>query len=110
MLLNIISILLNALIFVILNLPLYTDRARMPNGVLREWKRSPISRVNIAGRSALLYLQIAVSAACVITSVLLLLGVKNKMLRTVQIISTIAAGLVFIIIMIVSGDSHANYA
>ena len=107
---NILPILLNAVYCVVLNLDIYTDRARMPDGGIREWKRSPLTRLNISGQSAFAYLQLILVAISVITSVLLLVGVKNNIVRYVQIISTIASTVVFIVIMILTGNSHVNYA
>ena len=57
MLLSIISIAANLAYIMILNISMYTDRAKMPNGEYREWRRSPISRLDIQGQTFLLYLQ-----------------------------------------------------
>ena len=44
MLMSILSIIANIAYFVVLNMNLYTDRAMMPNGEMREWYRSPLTR------------------------------------------------------------------
>ena len=110
MLMSILSIIVNIAYFVILNLNIYTERTMMPTGEVREWHRSPITRLNIADQSFLLYLQIVLAALSVITSVMLLFGVRKRIIRTIQLISVIGSTIVFIIIMIVTSDSHANYA
>ena len=110
MLMTILSIIVNISYFIVLNLNIYTDRAMMPTGEVREWRRSPIARLNIADRSFLIYLQIILAAVGIITSLLLLFGVRSSIIRTIQLLSVIGSTIVFIIIMIVTADSHANYA
>ncbi len=110
MLLSIVSIIVNIAFFVVLNLDLYTDRAMMPTGQIRVWHRSPISRLHISDQTALLYLQILFAAVSVITSVLVLFGVKSRIVKTVRLASTAASALLFIVIMIVTANSHARYA
>ena len=56
MLISILSVILNAVFCVVLNTEIYTDRARMADGRVREWHRSPVVRLNIMDRSALYYL------------------------------------------------------
>ena len=109
MLMTILSIIVNILYFVILNLNIYTDRAMMPNGEVREWHRSPITRLNIADQSFLIYLQIILAAVSMITSILFLFGVRSSTIRTIQLVSTIGSTIVFIIIMIATSDLHVNY-
>ena len=82
----------------------------MPNGEVREWHRSPAARLNMADQSFLIYLQIVLAAVCIISSVLFLFGVRSKIVRTIQLVSVIGSTIVFIIIMIVSANSHASYA
>ena len=110
MLITILSIIVNILFFVVLNLNIYTDRAMMPTGEVREWHRSPIARLNIADQSFLIYLQIVFAAVSIITSVLFLFGVRNSIIRTIQLVSAIGSTMIFIIIMIVTANSHAKYA
>lgn len=109
MLMAILSIIANISYFVVLNLNIYTDRAMMPNGEVREWHRSPITRLNIADQSFLIYLQIVLAAVSMITSLLFLFGVRSSIVKTIQLVSIIGSTIVFIIIMIVSSDSHAKY-
>ena len=109
MLISILSFILNAVFYVVLNTGIYTDRAKMPNGGVREWQRSPVTRLNIMDRSVLYYLQLFFVAVSVITSVLILLGVKPSIVKTIQIISTAASVITFIVIMIVTSNSHVNY-
>ena len=109
MLITILSIILNIAYFVVLNLNIYTDRAMMPTGEIREWHRSPITRLNIADQSFLIYLQIIFAAVSIITSVLFLFGVRNNIIKIIQLVSTIGSTIVFIIIMIVTSNLHAKY-
>ena len=109
MLMTILSIILNIVYYVVLNMNIYTDRATMPTGEVREWHRSPIARLNIAGQSFLLYLQIVLAAVSIITSVLFLFGVRNNIIKIIQLVSTIGSTIMFIIIMIVTSNLHAKY-
>ena len=110
MLMTILSILANIAYFVVLNMNLYTDRAIMPTGEVREWHRCPITRLNLAGQSFLIYLQMVLAAVSMLTSILFLFGVRSKTLRTIQLVSVIGSTIVFILIMIVTSNSHVNYA
>ncbi len=110
MLMAILSIIVSIAYFIVLNMNIYTDRAMMPTGEVREWHRSPIARLNIADQSFLIYLQIVFAAVSVITSVLLLFGVRSSIVRTIQLVGTIGSTIVFIIIMIVTSGSHTRYA
>lgn len=110
MLLYIISIILNAAFIAVLNLSFYTDRTAMPTGEALVRHRSPIDRLYIMDKPALLYLQLAIAAVSVITSILLICGVKNGVVKTVQLISTAASAVMFIIIMIVTSNSGVRYA
>ena len=109
MLITILSIILNIAYFVVLNINIYTDRAMMPTGEIREWHRSPITRPNIADQSFLIYLQIVFAAVSIITSVLFLFGVRNNIIKIIQLVSTIGSTIMFIIIMIVTSNLHAKY-
>ena len=110
MLLSILSIIVNIAYIAVLNIPFYTDRAMMPDGHYREWHRSPVSRLYVSDQPWLYYLEIVFAAVCILASVLILLGVKHKVIRTVQIASIIASTVMFIIIMIVTNNIHAHYA
>ena len=110
MLLSIISIIANVVFFIVLNIDMYTDRAMMPNGQYKEWHRSPITRLNISSQSYLLTFQIILAAISVITSLMVLFGIANHTIKWIQRISTAASAIMFIIIMIVTSNSHVNYA
>ncbi len=110
MLLSILSVILNIAYVVVLCIPFYTDRAPMPDGRFREWQRSPIDRLSIADQSFWFYLQILFAAVSVVTSILWLCGVRGRVLNTIQIVSIIASTIVFIVIMIITSNSHAKYA
>lgn len=106
----ILAIIANVVYFVVMNRSLYTDRAIMGNGEVREWHRSPIDRLNISGHSWLLYLELALMVMSIITGILLLFGVKSSLVKTIQLASTIASTVLFIVIMIVTSDAHVSYA
>ncbi|MBR3308954.1 MAG: hypothetical protein IKG00_03560, partial [Lachnospiraceae bacterium] len=57
----------------------------------------------------LIYLQIVFAAVSIITSVLFLFGVRNNIIKIIQLVSTIGSTIVFIIIMIVTSNLHAKY-
>ena len=110
MLVTILSIIANIVYFVVLNMNIYTDRTIMPDGRVREWHRSPIARLHMADQSFLLYLQIILVAVSIITSVLFLCGVRNSIIRKIQLVSIIGSTVMFAVIMIVTADSHVKYA
>ena len=110
MLMTVLSIIVNIGYFAVLNMNIYTDRVMMPTGEVLEWHRRPITRLSIADQSFLIYLQIVLAAVSIITSVQLLFGVRSRMIRTIQLVSILGSTIVFIIIMIVTSNSHANYA
>ena len=109
MMMSILSIIVNIAYFVILNTALYTDRAKMPTGEIREWHRSPVARLNISDRSFLFALQIVFAAVSIIAGVLLLLGVRKSIIKTIQWVSTIGSTVMFVLIMILTADSHVRY-
>ena len=110
MLRSIISIVLNIGYFIVMRVEMYTDRAMMATGEMREWHRSPIDRLRIGGRSWILYLWLVLAVVSVITSILMLCGVKQSVVKTVQLVSTVASTVMFAVIMIVTGNTHVNYA
>ncbi len=109
-LLHIVAVVVNAVFYLVLRADLYTDRAVMPDGMVRQWQRSPIDRLYISDQPVLLYLQFAFAAVSVIPGVMLLFGCKNRIVRTVRLVSTIASAAMFIIIMLVTCNLHVNYA
>lgn len=110
MLFNIVSLIANIVYLVVLNLNIYTDRAVLPGGQVREWHRSPAARLELGGQTFLLYLQIVLAAVSIITAVLMLFGVRSRAVKTTWLVAAIASTAVFIIIMIVTSNSHARYA
>ena len=110
MLISIISIVANILFFVVLNLNIYTDRTSFPDGSTREWQRSPLARLELSDQRYLFYLQIAVAAVSVITSILVICGVKSNAVKIIRNVSSVLSLIVFIILMIASSNTHAKYA
>ena len=109
MLMTILSIIVNIAYPVVLNIDFYTDRAKMPTGEIREWHRSPVARLNLSGQSFLFYLEIVLAVVSIIASVLLLLGVRKSIIKTIQLVSTIGSTVMFVIIMIVTANSNVRY-
>ena len=109
MMMAILSMIANAAYLVILNIAFYTDRVKMPTGEIREWHRSPVTRLNLSGQSFLFYLQIVFAAVSILTSVLLLFGVRSSIIKTIQLVSMIGSTVIFVIIMIVTANSHVHY-
>ena len=109
MMMAILSMIANAAYLVILNIAFYTDRVKMPTGEIREWHRSPVTRLNLAGQSFLFYLQIVLAAVSILTSVLLMFGVRSSIIKTIQLVSMIGSTVIFVIIMIVTANSHVHY-
>ena len=110
MLLSIISILANVAFLIVLNMDIYTDRAMMATGEMREWHRSPITRLGIADQSWLFHLQLVLVAVSIVTSVLVLFGVRSDVVRIIRLVSLIASAVMFIVIMVVTSNTHAKYA
>lgn len=110
MLLGIVSVILNSVYCYVMNLDMYTDRAPMPDGRVREWHRSPVARLNISGNSALFYLYLFFAAVSVITSVLILCGVGGKAVSAVRLAALAASTAMFILILIVTANTFVNYA
>lgn len=110
MILSILSIVINVVFAVVLNLKIYTDRTLMPNGEVRVWHRSPIDRLDLSDQSILLYLQLFLIAVSIISAVLILFGIQNNILKKVCLIGSIASALLFVIILVVTSNSHAHYA
>ncbi|MCR5251869.1 MAG: hypothetical protein K6E50_14815 [Lachnospiraceae bacterium] len=107
--LSIISIVINTLFFIIMNIDLYTDRFTLPDEGLRVWKSSPIDRLDVAGNRFPLYLFLFFGIISIVSSVLFLFGLKHNAVKTIRLISTIASALMFIIVMIYSATVHPNY-
>ena len=109
MMMAILSMIANAAYLVILNIAFYTDRVKMPTGEIREWHRSPVTRLNLSGQSFLFYLQIVLAAVSILTSLLLMFGVRSNIIKTIQLVSMIGSTVIFVIIMIVTANSHVHY-
>ena len=110
MLLSILSIIADVAYIAVLNIPFYIDRAMMADGTRREWHRSPVSRLYVSDQPWLYHIEIVLVAISILASVLVLFGVKNRVIRIVQIAGIVASTVMFIIIMIVTNNIHAHYA
>ena len=109
MILSIVSIVLSALFFVVLNLELYTDRMPLPDGSYRNWHMTPLERLEAADNRFLFYLQILFAAVSVISAILFMVGLKNNVVKMIRLISLIASAVMFVILMLVSGNTFAKY-
>ncbi len=106
----IISMIVNGVYLFVLNKDLYVDRYHLPDGEMGEHHRSPIDSLYTANNPALLHLQLFLMLISAVSSILLLIGVKNSIVRVIQIVSTIASTVVFVIILIYTGNSvHPKY-
>lgn len=110
MLLSVCAIVVNVIFQVVVNLEIYTDTAHFPDGSVRTWQRSPLTRLAIEDKSYLYYLQLVFAIISVVTSIMVLLKVKHSLVKTVQLVSTGLAILLFVIIMILTSNSHTKYA
>ena len=110
MIFYVISIIVNIIYFVVLRIELYTDRYHLPDGIMGEHHRSPIDSLYTAGNPALVYLQFLFMAFSIVSAILLLIGVRNRIVGIAHIAATIASTVIFVIIMIVSGFFiHPHY-
>ena len=107
--LGIISLIADIVFLITLRIDIYTDRANMPDGTVKEWQWSPSDRLDAGGRHELIYVQLFFAAVSIITSILLVFGVRNSYVRIVQLISTAVSVVMFIIIMIIGGKTHPRY-
>ena len=103
------GLIINVIFYWIMNLKMYTDRAVMPNGQIRKWQRSPAERIHTNGQDVLLYVQLAFAIVSIVTGILILLGVKKQIVKTIWLIAIIASAIFFIVIMIASGNAHSHY-
>ena len=110
MLLTVLSVVLTAIYYAVLNIQLYTDRAVMPSGETRTWRRSPASRLTLSDRTWLLYLLGAVSVFSILFGILRLFGIREDVFLIAQIVSILAAAILFAAAMVLSRNSHAKYA
>ncbi len=110
MLLTVLSVVLTAIYYVVLNTQLYTDRVAMPSGETRTWRRSPASRLSLSDRTWLLYLHGAVSVFSILFGILRLLGIREDVFLIAQIICILVAAILFAAAMLLSRNSHAKYA
>ncbi len=109
MIISIFSIAVNIIYFIIMNIDLYTDRAMMPDGDEQVWQRSPMDRLEVADKHFLFYLLVISAAVSIISSALVIFGVKNNTVKIVRLVGTVFSTLIFIIIMITAGGIHPKY-
>lgn len=103
------SCIVNIVYFIILRMELYTDRYRLPDDEFRERTYSALEKLSHADKSYLSYIEIILMVVSVVTSILVLCGVKNNIVKIIQIGSTIASTVIFIIILFVAGNIHLKY-
>ncbi|MCR5799138.1 MAG: hypothetical protein K6G69_03600 [Lachnospiraceae bacterium] len=108
--LYIVSVIVNAVFYIILNIDLYTDTFHLPDGNMGSHQRSPISSLYTADKPWLLYIQVLMMIVSAVTALLLIFGVKNKTVKIAQIVATAGSILMFIIIMIYTSKAvHPRY-
>ena len=106
---GIISILADTAFFFVMRMDLYTDHYHLPDGEMREHRRSPISSLNHADMNWLYYVEILLMVVSIVTSILMLLGIKNGVVKIIQVISTVASVIMFVVILYVAGNVHLKY-
>ncbi len=104
-----VSIIVNPIYVLILRTELYTDTYHLPEGETGVNHRSPIESLYHADQGGLFTLELVFMAVSIMTSILLLCGVKDRVIQIVQIVSTIASTVLFFIILIVAGNVHLKY-
>ena len=72
-------------------------------------QRSPLESLSHADKTWLADLEFIFMFVSIVTSVLMFFGVKNNIVRTVQIAATAASTVGFIIIMICAGSVRLKY-
>ena len=110
MLMNILCVILNIVYLIVLNMAIYTDRAPLPSGGVREWHRSPVTRLHMADQSFLFYLEVALAAVSILTGLLLMFGVRSAVIRKIRLIAAIGSTIIFIVIMFVTSNTHVKYS
>ena len=103
------TIVANIVFYIVLHMEIYTDRAHMPDGSIEKHHYSALGRLDIGGRSELYHLQLMFMVISCITGILLICGVKNNIVRIVQLVSSVASIVVFIAIMVVSKGIRPRY-
>lgn len=99
-LIYIISIIANAVYFSILKMDLYTDRYHLPDGEMGVHMRSPIESLYTADNPVLLYLQILAMIISTAAALLLIFGVKRRIVKIVWVCGMIASTAIFIMILV----------
>ena len=107
--LNLIPVILNILYCIILHIPFYTDRIILPGGMTQTYKQSPADRLYTADMPYLLYLQYLFILIGLITSLLILFGMKQNALKTVRLISTVLSAVLFTVILFLASMNHPKY-
>ena len=103
------TIIANIVFFIVLRMEIYTDRAHMADGSIHVYHKSPLDRLEVADRRELYTLQLMFMVISCITGILLICGVKNNLVRIVQLVSSAASIVMFIAIMIISRGIHPRY-
>ena len=110
MLKNLFCVILNIVYLIVLNMAIYTDRTVLPSGEVREWHRSPLTRLHMADHFFLFYLQAALAAVSILIGLLLLFGVRSAVIRKIQLITAVGSTVMFVIILLVTSNAHAKYS
>ena len=105
---GIVSIIAHIIFVVIFNLVIFTDRAILPDGE-RIYHRSILDRLEVGGSNGILFFQILFGAISIVTGILMFFGIKNNVLKIVQIASTVASIITFIIIFLTASGIHPKY-
>ncbi|MBR4574440.1 MAG: hypothetical protein IKO16_05980 [Lachnospiraceae bacterium] len=106
----ILSIAANAAYFAILRIEMFTERYHLPpDGEVYVETLSPVDRLYHAGNNGLINLEVFMMVVSVAAGILMIVGLKNRVVRMAWIIGSIASTVMFIIILIIAGGTHLVY-
>ena len=106
----ILTIAANSAYFAILRIEMFTERYHLPpDGEVQVKTLSPIDRLYQGGNNGLINLEVFLMVVSVAAGILMIVGLKNRVVRITWIISSIASTVMFIIIMIIAGGTHLVY-
>ena len=106
---SIISIVANVVFYVVLRMELYTDSYYLPDGEMHSNRRSPIDTLYSADIPWMLYMQVFLMIVSIATSLLVLFGLRNRVVDVMQAVSILASAAAFVIILIIAGNVHLRY-
>ncbi len=105
---EILSIIANIVYFFVLRMELYTDTAILPDGE-RTYNYNAITKLSHAGSDGMVSVQFVFAVISVILAILLIAGVKKKIVTIAWIISTAISAILFAAILLYAGSVQLKY-